>query len=181
MSVIAFNRAARPAKFDCILRESPFHRVGISEVPIESGANITDHAFVEPKRVRMEIADGNAAATFNELVRIMETRVPFTLVTGLYVYSNMLIASIEADRDAEFSRVLRARIDLQEAIIVETAYTASPASQGQPGGKNSTDAAGPSKGRAGDTTTADRATGTVVRGDAATTTVDWSDRGNLFR
>lgn len=93
-------------------------------------------------------------------------------------------AGVDADRDWQWSTVLRSSIDLQEAIIVETAYAAAepgdPISSGQPGGANSTEAASPSAARAGDAATADRAAGTVMRGDIQTNPVTW-DRGALFR
>jgi len=175
MTAILFSRSVGPVPVDCVVREGYRHGLGISEIPIESGANITDHAYIEPKRLRLDIADGAAAATFNALVAFQESRVPFTVVSGLFVYSNMLVARIDADRDWQWSAALRSSIDLQEAIIVETAYVSAeegdPISPGQPGGTNSTQSASPSAARAGDATTADRASGTVMRGDAGTTTV----------
>lgn len=175
MSAILFSRNIGPVPIACVIRENPSHELGISKIPIESGAAITDHAYIEPKRLRMEIADGAAAGTFNALVAFQESRVPFTVVSGLFVYSNMLIQRLEADRDAEWSTALRGLVELQEAIIVETAYAAAESgdamSDGQPGGKDSTRSASPSKGRSGDAATADRASGTVMRGDAPTSTV----------
>lgn len=175
MSAIIFSRNIGPVPIACVVRESPRHGLGISDIPIESGASITDHAYIEPKRIRLEIADGAAAETFNALVAFQESRVPFTVVSGLFVYDNMLIRRIEADRDAEWSTALRGFVELQEAIIVETAYAAAESgdatSDGQTGGKDSTRSASPSKGRAGDAATADRASGTVMRGDAPASSV----------
>jgi len=170
MTAIIFSRLIGPVPIDCIVREVPIHRLGISRIPIESGANITDHAYIDPKRIRFEVADAQAVATFNALTAFQESRVPFTVVSGLYVYTNMLISEIGALRDIEWSQVLSSGIELQEAIIVETAYAASDTSSdagGQPGGKNSTKAATPSSGRSGDSATADRASGPVTRGDQA--------------
>lgn len=168
MSVIAFSSVIGPVPVSCVLTEKHESRIEISEIPIETGARITDHAFVLPKRVTLDVADANAAATFNALVRFQESRVPFTLVTGLSVYQNMLIKSLEADRDKSFSTVLRCKAEIQEAIIVDTAYVeGGDGKGGQPGGKKSTKAATPSKGKAGDAATADRAAGTVQSGDAS--------------
>jgi hypothetical protein len=180
MSIIAFSSTIGPVPISCVLSEKHESRIEISEIPIETGAKITDHAYVMPKRVTLDVADANAAATFNALVQFQESRVPFVLVTGLSVYRNMLIRSIDADRDATFSAVLRCKAELQEAIIVDTAYAASEAGDGKggnPGGAKSTKAATPAKGRAGDAATADRASGPVQRGDApaaATTPQDQS-------
>lgn len=175
--IIAFSSSIGPVPLSCVLREKHSSEIGITELPIETGAKITDHAYVMPKRVTLEVADANATATFGALTRFQESRVPFTLVTGLSVYPNMLVKAIDAERDASFSRVLRATVDLQEIIIVDTAYATAqpeggqPAKAGQPGGKNSTQAGRPVKSRAGDATTADRVSGTVQRGDAPAKTV----------
>lgn len=174
MSIIAFSRAIGPVPLSCVLSERHRSELDITEIPIETGAKITDHAVVLPKSVTLEVAGANAAATFDALVRFQESRVPFVLVTGLKVYRNMLVRSIEPERDAGLARVLRARVELREVILVGTAYAADPngeagadgGTRGNPGGAKSTRAAAPSPERSGDAVTSDRATGTVQRGDA---------------
>ena len=169
--IIAFNRSIGPVKIDCIVREGPSHGLSITEIPIESGAKITDHAVINAKRVRLEIADGDGAATFAALVQFQESRIPFTLVTGLYVYSNMLIGAIEADRDAEWSSALRSYVELQEAIIVSSG-TGAPAAGGAvssslPGGTRAVRAATPSAALSAGFSVVNRASGLVQRGDIA--------------
>lgn len=171
MAAILFSGAIGPIPVSVVLSEAHESTLGITENPIETGAKITDHAYVEPKRLTLDFADANAALTYNALVRFQESRVPFTVVTGLYVYSNMLIRSLKAERDDTFSRILKGSADIQEVIIVETAYASADqdseaTDSGQPGGTKSTRSASPSKGRAGDATTRDRVSGSVQRGDA---------------
>jgi hypothetical protein len=176
MSAIAFNRSIGPVPISCVISEQPVSELEITEIPIEFGAAITDHAYPLPKKVRLEIADAGAAATFNALVRFQESRVPFTLVTGLSVFRNMLIKRIEAERDKDHATILSATVDLQEIIIVDTAYaTADPdgnaLGSGKPGGDKSTRSGRPTPGRAGDAATGNRASGTVHMGDNASKTV----------
>lgn len=176
MSAIIFSSLIGPIPVSVIMRENHRSSLGITEIPIETGANITDHAYVNPKSLTLEFADGNAAATYNALVRFQESRVPFVIVSGLFVYTNMLIKSLEASRDADTSKILDGRADLQEIIIVSTAYTSTegsandPQSSGRPGGADSTQSARPTSERAGTPVTADRAAGTTMRGDAGTIT-----------
>lgn len=179
MSVIAFSRAIGPVPIACVLSEKHISQIEISEIPIETGARITDHAYIMPKKVTLDIADANAAATFAALVRFQESRVPFILVTGLTVYRDMLIKSIDADRDAKTSRILSAKVECQEAIIVGTAYTGSEGESGKAGGTKSTRAAKPSAGNTGDANTANRAAGPVQRGDAAASAATPRDRSFL--
>lgn len=180
-----FSRSVGPVSVSCVLTEKHLSEIGITTNPIETGAEVTDHAYVMPKKLTLEIADKNATATFNALVAFQESRVPFYIVSGWAVYKNMLIRSIDATRDAQFSSVLRATIELQEVIIVSTAYAAGDFgsdgnSGGQPGGENSTQQARPNPTRSNDAATADRAAGTVQRGDNPTVTVPPAQSGSLL-
>lgn len=177
MSAILFSNLIGPIPVSVVVRERHASSIGITENPIETGASVTDHAYVEPKKLSLEFMDENAAATFNALVRFQESRRPFTVVSGLFVYTNMLIKDLTANRDSRTSKILDGKADLQEIIIVSTAYTAAetdnnaPQSKGTPGGTKSTQAARTTPERAGDGVTADRAAGTVMRGDAPVQTV----------
>lgn len=176
MSMIAFSRVIGPVPISCIVSEKHRSRIEVTELPVENGSRITDHAFLLPKEVTLEVADNFAAATHAALVRFQESRVPFTLVTGLKVYKNMLITEISPERDSKFSRVLRCTVDLKEVIIVSTSYAASPdgkdssQASGKPGGEKSSKAASPDPSRASGNATQDRATSTVQQGDKATVT-----------
>lgn len=185
MSVILFSTAIGPVPIDCVISEKPSSELDITEIPVETGAKITDHAVMMPKKVTLDIANEGAAASYNALVAFQATRVPFTLVTGLSVFPDMLIKRIDPERDATFSTVLRAKIDLQEIIIVETAYAADPegdsgtGERGKAGGKKSTRAAPPTSDKAGDAATANRSSQTVQRGDAALNSAGARDQSIL--
>jgi hypothetical protein len=171
MVAIAFNRVIGPVPIDCVITETHTSELDITEIPIENGARITDHAFVLPKKITLDIATGNAAASYNALVAFQESRLPFVLVSGLFVYSNMLVKALKADRDKTFSQILRCTADLQEIIIVSTAYAADPTgtSTGDP---TNTSSSKLNSTNAGDPATADRVTGTTLRGDTGVTTTN---------
>ena len=178
MSTIAFARAIGSVPIACTITERHESALEITENPVENGADVTDHVYLRPRAVTLEVADGGGALTFDALRRLQATREPFTLVTGLSVDDNMLIQSIEPERDVVYASIFRGRIFLREVQIVDTAYaaaepdaTGSAPKSGKPGGKKSTRAAAPAKSRARDAATADRASGTVQRGDAAAKTV----------
>lgn len=171
--IIGFSRAIGPIPLNVVLTEDHTTEIEITSNPIETGAEVNDHAYIMPKKVTLEFADRNAAATWNALIRFQESRVPFVLVTGLAVYRNMMVKRLNARRDASFSRVLSGSADLQEVIIVDTAGavaiggTASLPPGGNPGGAGSILSARPTPSRARDAVTAIRAAGTVLRGDQA--------------
>jgi hypothetical protein len=173
MVAIAFSQALSPLPLDVIISEKHTSELEITEIPIENGARITDHAFVLPKKITLDSASANAAAVYNALVAIQESRVPFTFVSGLFVYTNMLIKSLSAERDKTFSQVLRCTADLQEIIIVSTAYAADPTGDSS-GDPTNTSSSKLNSTNAGDTATADRVTGTTLRGDTGVTTSNTS-------
>lgn len=181
MSSIIFSSAIGPVPVDVIVTEGHQSTIGLTENPIETGSKVTDHAYVEAKRLTLEFGAKDATATYNAMVRFQESRVPFVFVSGLYVYKNMVIRDLSATRDSQFSKVLNGRCELQEVIIVSTSYTAAEGtegdakSNGKAGGTKSTRAARPTKERAGSAATADRASGTVTRADSPATTVPAGD------
>lgn len=177
MAAIAFSRTIGPVPIDCVVSEKHESTLNITEIPIESGSVITDHAVVMPKKVSLDIGSGSAVASFSALVALQESRAPFTLVTGLNVYRNMLIKSINPTRDAQFGHVLRANVDLQEIILVGTAQAAGT-SGGQPGGAGSTKAASPGTNPASGV--ADQTSPTVNSGTTGLNPASPADSSILF-
>lgn len=177
MSAIAFSPTIGPVFIDCVISERPESTLEITEIPVESGVRITDHAVVAPKRVTLDIANHNAAESFRALVEFQERREPFTLVTGLSVFNSMLIKSISTERDASFSTVLRAKIELQEIVIVETAYDPNASSGGT--GKSKTRSATPTAGKASNPATSDKSAQTVNNGDTGGSTPTARNRSIL--
>ena len=152
MTAIAFSKAVGPVQLDVFVSEKHESALEITLNPVEFGADITDHAYSQPKKVMLDVADRSAALTYQMLVRFQKTRIPFTIVTGLDIYRNMLISRLEADRDREFTNVLRCKVELQEVILVSSAHVI-----GRGSSLNSE--------TTGDANTADRAAETVQRGD----------------
>lgn len=120
--IIVFSRVVGPVQIDCLISEKPENGLDITEIPVETGSRITDHAVIMPKKITLDIANHNASDSYQRLVEFQESRVPFTVVTGLSVFNNMLIKSISVERDFMMSNVLSAKIELQEIILVSTAY-----------------------------------------------------------
>lgn len=184
MTVIAFSRLIGPIPIDCILNEKHVAEVEITANPIETGAEVNDHAYVKPKQVTLEVADRNAALMWNILLRFQEARIPFYLVTGLTIYKDMLIQSMDATRDKDMSTVLRATVTLKQVIIVSTA--SAPAGggaqpSGKAGGANSRGASNPSAASSNNPATADRAASTVQAGDNPTTPVESAPSQSLLK
>lgn len=130
-----FARSIGPIPVDIIEKETLESTLKITKLPVEFGADITDHAYVEPKRIilqgiiggsltRSSAGRAEAVAGWQALKRLQETRMPFTLVSGLDVHRNILIEKLTADRDKDWSRVLKFTAECSEIIIVGSAYVA---------------------------------------------------------
>lgn len=122
MMGILLSRSIGGIPVDVVISEEHTATMEIAQHPVESGAKISDHAWREPYTVRLEsvVDSPRAVASYQALLTLQEKAEPFTLVTGLKIYSNMLIKEITATRDREFARVLRFSAELQEVIIVST-------------------------------------------------------------
>lgn len=179
MTVIAFSATIGPVPLNVLLSEEHASDVELTSNPIETGAEVNDHAYVKPKKVKLEVADKNAAVTFNALVEFQEKREPFTLITGFRLYNNMVITSIEATRDAKHSKVLKATVHVREVIIVETGVAEDDGS-----GKDSKDKSKSkktSKDKAGDKKTADKTNTGANAGDKAGKTVPAPESKSLAK
>ncbi|MEC5289373.1 MULTISPECIES: phage baseplate protein [unclassified Aurantimonas] len=200
MSAILFSRAIGPVPIAVVVSEQPESVLSITEIPLEEGSKATDHAHMEPERLTWDIVTDNAAVTWQALKAWQAQRIPFTVVSGFDVHTNLLIKRIAPERTSEFSRVFRGKVEFQKVLIVSSASapgdgaggtgdgggggsTGTSESRGganRPGGAQSRRAAPPSASRASGAETVDRASGTVNRGDARTAPVSTeSSRGSF--
>lgn len=149
MTCILVSRSIGGVFVDVVISEEHESEMEIAEHPVEKGAKISDHAWRLPAKVTLElaIAGERAVASFQQLLDVQAAAEPFSLVTGLKVYQNMLIKRLSATRDKENARVLKFEAELQEVIIVSTESS---------GGSSS----------------ADKAQGTTKRGQVAARTTD---------
>lgn len=119
-----------PVFFDAVFSTTHEANMTITSQPVEIGANVADHAYMEPDTVTMEIgmsdaADGAGANhsvnAYNMLRSVMEAREPISLFTRLKSYTNMMVVSISTTDDYTTSTALRASIMLQKILIVNVA------------------------------------------------------------
>ncbi|MEM6586080.1 MAG: phage baseplate protein, partial [Pseudomonadota bacterium] len=72
MTTIAFSNAIGPVPVDVRMRERLSRQVSVTANPVEVGADVTDHAFLEPQTATLEIAAANAAATWQALKALQD-------------------------------------------------------------------------------------------------------------
>lgn len=123
---------------DCVPEEVHNDDLVITEHPVEVGAAISDHAYKRPAEVRLRMAWSNAATSladwsesyatvvYGMLLRLQESREPFTIVTGKRTYSNMLLAGLSVTTDRRTEYMLDVTATCRQVIIVSTQTVSLP-------------------------------------------------------
>lgn len=125
---------------DVVVSEKHTDALEITEHPVEVGAAVSDHAYKKPSEVVMEcgfsgggslvdFVDTNRVGlgiglgpreTYQKIIELQESRIPFDVVTGKRIYSNMLLKAVEVTTDRTSENVLMATLTLREVIMTST-------------------------------------------------------------
>lgn len=111
--------------FDTMVSEEHRYSSRVTYYPIERGTIISDHIFNQPEIVVLSglITDtplnifalfNRSVAAFNTLVQIYERRQIVDVVTGIKVYRNMAITSLDVPRTVKTGQTLTFNIELQK-------------------------------------------------------------------
>lgn len=121
--------------FDAVFSVDTEHSLTVTQHPVQTGANISDHAFVNPIRMTMQIGVSDAMAyrtgadyggdgstksvqAYRLLCKLQELRIPMQVVTRLNTYQNMLIESIDVSDDVSTLCALKATVNLVQVLVV---------------------------------------------------------------
>jgi len=136
-------------ELDAVISETHTNQIRLTKNPVELGADITDHAVIEPKKINIvaQVSDtplGTAAfgqivdlvtglfgtsttqnitrsnAAYNAIVQLMEEREPIEVQTKLKLYQDMVITSLSVTQDKNTSRIVLMNISLEEVLITES-------------------------------------------------------------
>lgn len=120
----------------CTIEEDHTDNLTITSHPVEFGANISDHAYMEAKLVNIKIGYSEAQGTdslvemYNKFLMLQSEKTPFSIITGKRAYLDMLIESIRESTDGQTENSLILNISCREVIIVNSKTTeATPANQ----------------------------------------------------
>ena len=119
-----------------VVSEKHSDTLEITEHPVETGSPVSDHAYKRPSEVVMEVGFAGGGSlldfvdtltlglspkeTYQQILDLQTSRIPFDVVTGKRLYSNMLIRAIEVTTDRTSENVLMAVLTLREVIITQT-------------------------------------------------------------
>jgi hypothetical protein len=133
--------------FDVVEVEEAVLETEVTDNPVETGVVIADHAFDRPVRLTITAAvsdlpppgkdqdafavvgTSRSMAAYAWLNQARRAHEPFSVQTGLDLYSSMLITSLRTKQDKDTSRVLKFTVELREIVYVSTQTVIYPATQ----------------------------------------------------
>lgn len=131
--------------FDAVFRTEHTSELRITEHPVQTGANISDHAYQIPYRLVMQIGmsdtmdsyqagawsdtSGKSVAAYQALIGLQQSRALLSITTRLTNYSNMLIESIRSDDTAETQYGLKAIVTFRQVLFATANQTTTQRTQ----------------------------------------------------
>ena len=113
---------------DATISEEHIYNSRVTNYPVEDGRIISDHVINEPETLQITgiVSDtplsilapfNRSVDAFNRLVRLHTNRERITVVTGIKVYTNMIMTALQVPRNMQTGQSLTFIIDLQKVII----------------------------------------------------------------
>lgn len=131
-----FETAQGNYLFDAYFNINHESTLSITEHPVQSGANISDHAFMQPNTLSFEVGMSDVMTdvlnsnyvsfssdttrsinSYKILRKLQFDRVPINVYTKLWNYTNMIIETISAPDTNETAYALKASVTLKELLV----------------------------------------------------------------
>lgn len=132
-----FDTGAEKLVFDAIFTIQHDNSLNITEHPIQTGADIADHAYEEACRLTFDIGMSDVMKSFIKgqftnnksrsisaylkLRELQKQRLPITVVTKLGTYTNMMVETISSTEDNKTTYGLRVTVVLKQIFVVNVA------------------------------------------------------------
>lgn len=127
---------------DVTVEEIHRDELQITQHPVEIGAPISDHAFMQPTTVEIRCGWSNSSAqsegyvqsVYDALQQLQTSVTPFDVTTGKRFYQNQLVRSLMVRTDVDSEYALMVVALCQQVIITSGASTSSspPNTNGSP-------------------------------------------------
>lgn len=117
-----------------VINESTTDKLSITQQPVQQGASISDHAYMEPTTFTMSAyfkdnLGTSLAKTYADLLDLQAKREPFDVVTPKRIYRSMLIGTLSQTTDRNTENTLAILFSFQQVIIVNVSTTQVPRSK----------------------------------------------------
>lgn len=113
---------------DIVIEEISNDATQISQYPVETGAAIADHAYVQPAALIMRCGFSNSSHQNNlfvqevyaQILALRNTLAPMNVSTGKRLYTNLLISSLAVTTDQESENALMIVVSFREVLLTST-------------------------------------------------------------
>lgn len=123
--------------FDAVIRASHEQRITKTKHPVQTGASISDHAYIEPASLILDVgmsdamdsffipstwtgAPSKSVSTYQTLLALQFSRIPLSVTTKLRTYTNMLITNPLAEETVKTVAGLRVRVEFEQIFMAQT-------------------------------------------------------------
>jgi hypothetical protein len=129
--------------FDGVLRSEHRRELVVTSHPVQTGANISDHAYLKPARLKIEVKMSDAmqsyvagqyagtpsrsVSAYQTLLELQKNREALSIATRLQQYDNMLITDIRSEENPSTRFGLTAEVEFTEIIPAPQATAVSSA------------------------------------------------------
>lgn len=156
------QRTIGSIQMQVVIDEKTTDTLTITKQPVQQGASITDHSYLEPTvfsstayfkdnslSLLGELNSFTSPSTglakiYQTLLTLQSSRTPFTIVTPKRIYTSMLLASLSQTTDKNTENCLAVAMSFQQVIIVSVSTVVVPRThQKNPGKTGATQPAGP--------------------------------------
>lgn len=142
---------------DAIISEDTNDTLTITKQPVQTGAAITDHAYLEPTILSMTILQqvsnpitqfvttfagagtSGLAQLYQQFLDLQSQRIPFNVLTPKRIYKNMLMATLRLNTSKTTENILSLNITFQQVLFAAVGTTlVAPINQRNPGATQAT-------------------------------------------
>ncbi len=129
MVSLLFNEGSSFIQIDATPTEQHGHALQVTEHPVESGSEITDHARIKADSLTLDgcFSDGadvgHSSDIYERLRLLQDDAVLLTVITSLRVYENMILENISTPRTASSGGGLRFTAVFKQIRLVQNKTT----------------------------------------------------------
>lgn len=114
-----------------VLNENTTDTLTVTKQPVQQGASITDHSYLEPTVFSTTIyfkdnLSISLSKVYQDLLDLQSSRVQFDIITPKRIYSSMLLTTLSQTTDKNTENCLAITASFQEIIIVSVSTTSVP-------------------------------------------------------
>jgi hypothetical protein len=129
--------------FDCVILADHDQRLRKTEHPVQTSSAVSDHAFIEPATLSLDVGMSDAmdaynpsflgqnpsksVAAYQTMVLLMFSRIPLTITTRLRTYENMIVEHVHPQETFKTRSGLRMRIEFGQVFRAQVQTTQASA------------------------------------------------------